>query len=329
MNENTNIKMELDSHLRQMLNAYGVIPRRNQDFARRNRERFITELNTIFERHPPMPVVGRSGFAPTTFNFKRFILYSLTALSVVAMFLLGGVGMTAYAASLSLPGDTLYSLKMISEKIQANLAIDADTRARLYLGFAGRRLSETRTLIEKGRYTDVTQATSEYEADVQKSLIAVEDLSRVDPSQSIELNAEIDTALREYTVTLGQLIVVAPEYIKPVIQHAIIASQNALDDDDMDDDNDLTPIPTTETPVTTTTPTPYDITTTTPTQDSPPLPSSTPEGSTNNGNSNDDGGNDDGGGGDDDDGNSDDDGDDDDGGGGGSGDDDDDDGDDD
>ncbi len=297
MNENSNIKMELDAHLQKKLNAYGIAPTRNQGFARHSREKFIAELNMVFDKTLPVPMAARPDFAAIVVNLRRSILYTLTTLSVLAIFLFGGAGITAYAASSSLPGDTLYSLKITSETVQANLTADPDTQARLYLTFAGRRLSEAQTLLGKGRYTDIVQATSEFESDIQKTLKAAKDLSLTDPARTIILNEEIDSVLRNYTITLKQLMATAPGEVQPVILHAINTSQSALgddDDDETDDDNNNSILAPTITPIVTITSTSAGVVTATatPTPDSTPLPSSTPGRIINDDGNDDDGGSD-------------------------------------
>lgn len=306
---------ELDPRLQQMLNAYGTTPERDPEFARRNQERFVAILNMIIvEETTPKPAVGGSAPSAWTSSFnhlketfaisirRRSILFMITSLIILAAFLFGGVGITAYAASSSLPGDALYPLKTTIENARVNLTADPANQARLYMYFAGRRLSEIQSLISEARYTDIVQAASEFESDIQKALSAVESLSQTDPAQAVALNAEIAAVLRGYSNILTQMLASIPGDIQPVIQSAINDAQsaasllNANDDDDFnDDEDDDTPTPdisktpqvtvtpdsspnASETPQMTVTPDSLPIASETPQAPVPPAPSATQAG---------------------------------------------------
>jgi hypothetical protein len=263
MSEFKNMENELDPRLQQMLEAYGVAPERDPESARRNQERFVAILNMIFdERAPSQPAVGWFTLPawPSSFNHlkesfarsvgKRSILVVLILLIGFATFLFGGVGITAYAASSSLPGDALFSLKTTLESARAELTADSAAQARLYMEFAGRRLSETQSLISEGRYGDIPQAASEFEGDIQKAVSAIESLSQTDPARAVALSAEIAAILRGYSDILLQMVVDIPGDTQPVIQSAVRASQSAAglldvnyDDFNDDDDNEGTPSP--------------------------------------------------------------------------------------
>jgi hypothetical protein len=254
---------ELEPRLRQMLNSYGITPERNSDAARRNQERFVEILNIIIEEPlTTKPSTGRPSLRAWTTSLRqifassigrRSLLAGFAVLIVLAMFLFGGMGITAYAASSSLPGDALYSLKTTVENVRARLTPDLAARARLYTEFAGRRLLEMRTLVDEGRYEDLPRAANEFEGDLQKALNAIESLSQTDPGRAAELNAEIAVALRIYGDILNTMLAVIPSEMQPAIQKALNASQSAgrtlggsdddgiHDDDSFDDEDDPTP----------------------------------------------------------------------------------------
>jgi hypothetical protein len=182
---------------------------------------------------------------------KRAVLLVLAAIIVLSAYLLGGVGITAYAASSSLPGERLYPIKTTLENLQASLTSDSAKQARLYLDFARRRLVEMQALIAKGRYSDIQQAAGEYENDIQKALIALEQLSRTDRAEAITLNTEAANSLRVYHRILTQMLLLIPQDQQSALQNAIKITQPARDDDD-DDIPGSEPMPT---PTTISTPT--------------------------------------------------------------------------
>lgn len=250
------MKNELEPRLQQMLNAYGVTPERDPETARRNQERFVEMLNTIFdEQIPPEPSVGSQPLSAWTSSFNQFrehfanslrrrsILVGFALLIVLVIFLFGGMGITAYAASSSLPGDALYSLKTTFENVRANLAADPATEARLYMEYAGRRLSEIQSLIDEGRHTDIAQAITEFNLEIQKAMNIIEGLSQEDPAQSIVLSEEIAAMLRSYSDILTRMLASIPGDVQPVVQSAINSAQSGaslldVEDDDNDDEDD-------------------------------------------------------------------------------------------
>jgi len=288
MSEIVNIKI-LDPRLQKMLNAYGVTPERDPEASRRTRERIMAELEVVFVgQTAPKPAVGWFAFTSwisnlarlkigfTSFVGKRAILYIFVTLVIFGVFLYSGVGITVYAAASSLPGDAIYPLKTTFENARAGLTIDPAARARLYIDFAGRRLSEIQSLIDDDRYADISQAAYEFGREIQKALSAVESLSQTDPARAAALNAEISTILRKYSDILTKLLTGVPMDVQPVIRNAIDASQSAAGDGDDSDGN--------STPRSTETATPI-ISTTTPTPDSSLAPGQIPGG----GGGNDDG----------------------------------------
>jgi hypothetical protein len=280
MSKFKNIENELDPRLQQMLKAYSVVPARDPEYARRDQERFVAILNMIFEEQAPSKAaVGWFTLSAWPSSFKqikeifvnsrrmRALLFVLVILIVFAMFLFGGTGITAYAASSSLPGDGLYPLKTAMETTRAGLTFDSAAQARLYIEYAGRRLSEIQSLIDQGRYGDISQAASEFEKDLQRSLSAIESLSQTDPARAIGLSAEMIAILRGYNDILTQLLATVPADAQPAIQSAIKASQSAatsldatydpfnLDNEELEDENGVTPSPqASELPQPTTTP---------------------------------------------------------------------------
>jgi len=255
MSEFENLENELDPRLQKMLKAYGIMPERNPESAVRGKERFVAMLNMIFdEQTSPQSASGwfalpgwssilsrlRETFASS--RRMRAILAGLVLLILFAVFAFGGVGMTVYAASSSLPGDTLYPLKTTIENARAGLTPNSASRARLYAEYAGQRLSEIQSLIPEGRYADIPRATDEFERDIQGAVAAVESQSQTDPARAVAVRAEIAAILRGYATILSQMLAGLPGDVQLDIEGAINSSQSAAElldfDDDFNDDED-------------------------------------------------------------------------------------------
>jgi hypothetical protein len=231
-----------------MLSAYGSTPERNPEAARRTRAGFMAELEGMFVEptRPGMRTRG-SGFSAWSLSLTgllEFLNHSFTrrsarsiiaTLMLVTLFLFSGVGITAYAASSSLPGDTLYSVKTTIESVRVNLTLGSAEQARLSLDFAKLRLIEMHSLIVRDRYDDISLAAKEYERDVQKALRAAEHLSQTDPLEANALNLETASVLRIYRAILSQMLILVPDDQQPAIQSAIGVSQPVTGSNDDDD----------------------------------------------------------------------------------------------
>ena len=141
----------------------------------------------------------------------------LATTAAIFVFVLGGWLTTVNAASNSLPGDTLYGLKLVTEQAQLQLA-SLEDRAVLHTEFAQRRLSEAVAIgnsqdPEKDTYVSTTlqaykQEMSLAEGDLRElsqsgSDQAAQIASTIDQNIS-QLNSVIDTSIASTTNTESQ-----------------------------------------------------------------------------------------------------------------------------
>lgn len=85
------------------------------------------------------------------FAQKRFA-YQFVVATILLVFLISTTSGVAAAAQHSIPGDTLYGVKMSLEQIQLALSFSEARRAQYYVTFAERRLVEVQSLVIEGRY---------------------------------------------------------------------------------------------------------------------------------------------------------------------------------
>lgn len=134
----------------------------------------------------------------------------IIALAFVSLLMAGG-GAVALAQN-SLPGDRLYDLKRLTERVQLSLASDADS---LQAEFAARRITETESLLRLNRAADVTFAGTVDDiaedawmvAGLRVEIAPETILPRFSP---VGMRAEVDAR----TTTEGNLIAA---HIRPVI----------------------------------------------------------------------------------------------------------------
>lgn len=118
----------------------------DSDAVARSWSRIAEAIGAHDERVEPLPTVPQMYFEYLRWNaaqyFSRPVIAGAFSLVIVAS---GWI--TTVRAADSLPGDRLYSVKMITEKAQLKLA-SRDRKAVLHTEFAGRRLQEASDLQE-------------------------------------------------------------------------------------------------------------------------------------------------------------------------------------
>ncbi|MFO7773105.1 MAG: DUF5667 domain-containing protein [Dehalococcoidia bacterium] len=92
---------------------------------------------------------------------RRFSMVSIIVAIVLTLSAVGGG--TAYASQASLPGDTLYQVKLSTEQVRMMMPADDVGRAERALSFAERRVEEMEALAEKGRLQHLGLAVEKYD----------------------------------------------------------------------------------------------------------------------------------------------------------------------
>jgi len=97
------------------------------------------------------------------------------AIVVAIVLILSGIGGATYAAQGSLPGDTLYPLKTVTEQLALRLPSDDVTRAERGQSFADRRVEEIADLAAQGRVPDLGLAAEKYENAMNITMARIEE----------------------------------------------------------------------------------------------------------------------------------------------------------
>ena len=134
------------------------------------------------------------------------------AISLALLFMVGGGAVSAAAGSL--PGSTLYPLKLAVEDAQLTLAPSAPTRARLYLRFANERTREMLRLAAAGRSADaalVARLSQQLEGALQSAQAAA------DEQQRTLLEDVVETSATQQE-TLSRALEQAPPAAQPMLE---------------------------------------------------------------------------------------------------------------
>ncbi len=245
MNQNTNFEPE--ESLKKKLKAYGVgAPKRKPEAEKRTRDRFMAEVDHLtLEASTPNHIpsgLWASGLMQQKENLamsfkQRSTMTIIASILMLMVFLFGGGGITAYAASAALPGDALYPVKTGIENARVGITGSPEDQASLFLGMAGKRLAEIQALIAEKRLSQVTETASQFEKDIQKALGAIQKLSEKDSARAAVLSADAARILAGYSNALNAILAAAPKDVQPMIQNALDVSQSVLDDGNTNDDN--------------------------------------------------------------------------------------------
>ncbi len=105
---------------------------------------------------------------------KRFSMSMAGVILAIVLAVFGLGAGTAYASQASLPGDTLYQIKLATEQAGMMLVGDDVARAERALSFANKRVREMEALAEEGRPQDLALAVEEYGYALNMTLSEIE-----------------------------------------------------------------------------------------------------------------------------------------------------------
>jgi len=148
---------------------------------------------------------------------RRFNMASIILVIVLTFSALGGG--TAYASQDSLPGDTLYPVKLATEQIRMMLPGDDVAKAKRALGFVERRMGEIEALAEMGRPQDMSLGVQGYDDALNMTL------GRIDQAGNRGLltgniTARVAEATTRHLSVLDAVYSIVPGEAKGAIAHA-------------------------------------------------------------------------------------------------------------
>ena len=141
---------------------------------------------------------------------------------VLAVFGLGAG--TAYASQASLPGDTLYQIKLATEQAGMMLVGDDVARAERALSFANKRVREIEALAAKGRPQDLDLAAEEYGYAMNMTLMEIQQ-ARTTGVETGNVTVLVAEATSRHFVVLDDVWDMMPDQAETALAHARNVSQ--------------------------------------------------------------------------------------------------------
>jgi len=148
---------------------------------------------------------------------KRFSMVGVILAIVLTLSAVGGG--TAYAAQGSLPGDVLYSVKLVTEQLRMMLPGNDVARAQRALSFAERRVGEMEALAEKGRPQYLGLAVGGYDDAVNMTLARIERAGDKGLATG-NVTARVAEATTRHLSVLDTVYDMVPPEAKEAIAHA-------------------------------------------------------------------------------------------------------------
>jgi hypothetical protein len=122
-----------------------------------------------------------------------------------------------------LPDNPLYGLSRFFEKIRLLLTFDEESKFKLHLHFSELRLSEAKSMIEKGKAEFSEKLIKEYESEVKNAQEIL--MSRIALGKNVtDLAEHISNVTQKHIVILERVLEKVPEKAKIAIENAINVS---------------------------------------------------------------------------------------------------------
>ena len=145
--------------------------------------------------------------------------------AVVAVILVfGGWTATVSASYNSLPGERLYSVKIFNEGTQISLTPTKESKTKMRMDFAGRRLDEVAKLVEspvtekEKRIEDAMNLFKKNIEDVEKDLDEIK--TKKNSKKAVDVAKDVDRKAEEYEKTIKETMNKIPEQNKEKAKEA-------------------------------------------------------------------------------------------------------------
>jgi hypothetical protein len=170
----------------------------------------------------PEPIMQRKFISVPAKNlwFAWLNLSKFASISVSAILLITALAGTGYAASQAVPGQALFSIKKITERVRLNLTTNPVQKANLQMAITQDRLSDAKQVFGNPQHDPSQElaALNELSAETKKTIDAVNSATKV--AQSAQNNHPIVASLSDLSKQQQELL----KEIKPDQNNSSITS---------------------------------------------------------------------------------------------------------
>jgi hypothetical protein len=232
---------EFDPELEEKLRSFSrTTVERDSAVAENTRQMFLAEISKLAVSNPPVSRLTFQNFIPALNQFRKVRLKmspSLTSLVLAVLMFFGGGTASVAAAQSSLPDDTLYPVKVLSEQIEEALTFQPEKKLDLAVNQSGKRLDEISSLIANGSVPK-EEVLARLQASLEKALKLSSETGKTD---SVEL-LELLTRLQEEMKRMEKM----PTGVNPPPEDDLARAREKMQDQiKMVDENIKAPVPNT------------------------------------------------------------------------------------
>jgi hypothetical protein len=174
-----------------------------------------------------MPPLGFWGNLMRQFTPQRWV-FNIFAPIVVLLLLALVINNAVLTARLSIPGDPLYSTKLVIEDIQLALTFDQVNKTELHIQLSRERTLEFIELVMEGDYVYLPNAARRMETEIDGSLLALNNVSTNDPAIQTAMVTDLRDILSNELFMLDVLKGTSPTLAQPGIELAIQVAQSGI-----------------------------------------------------------------------------------------------------
>jgi hypothetical protein len=197
------------------------------EFISESRKRLESQIQKELAKKPAPPRFTLQGFLQSL-QERRFAYQVALVLILLFAFIFISVSGVAYAAKETVPGDILYPVKLMQERVEVTFTLSNKGKAQLYTGFAQRRLLEIQVLVLEGRYEYLQPTISLYEDQIGEAIRLVNEVARNNDSEAQPLATQLEDTLSGQTMVLEILSKAVPQNRKAEIDKAVEISRDGV-----------------------------------------------------------------------------------------------------
>lgn len=231
---------DIDLELSRKLECLQAVPIRSPEKEQAGLTAFLLEAEEIGQDVTPEQNRRHNGWMHTLHpNFfvrrkeQSHMFSTLATVMVVISFVFGGGGAAIAAAQTSLPDQSLYGIKIMSENVRLGINSDPTDEYQLALKFAGRRAEEIKTMLQAGS-TPPSAVLTRYQNQLEQSIHSALNLP---DDQAIQAFVEIRTSLEnqqrvffQIRATGGRGAEACLSQVRQMLQERLLWVETGLDD---------------------------------------------------------------------------------------------------
>jgi hypothetical protein len=159
-------------------------------------------------------------------QMKQVLQFASISLLILTIFAFSNV--LSLAARLSIPGDSLYPVKLGIEQLQLAFTLSDAGDTELYLEFSKQRTTEIVDLILEGQYEYLPGTAANLEHQVNQAIISLEGVAEKDAMLAKTMETSLENTLDSQVLILAVLHGTSPPPARPGIELAMEVTTTGL-----------------------------------------------------------------------------------------------------